>query len=196
MLAGTIHLRSAYGILGDFWQQRHSQREPPAPESILDEACRFWRQHVERARYESDLAQRRFLKVDPDNRLVADTLEADWNEKLRSLAAAQDEYEKATVADANVVTDAKRAELMSLATDFPRLWRDPRTQMKEKKRMLRLLIEIWLIDVRLDYSFLEVVERYVLRTTPKIPECFFVQTTPGFLARFPNHFPESTPGIL
>jgi hypothetical protein len=49
---------------------------------------------VERARYESDLAQRRFLKVDPDNRLVADTLEADWNDKLRALAAAQGNIRK------------------------------------------------------------------------------------------------------
>jgi hypothetical protein len=78
---------------------------------------------------------------DPDNRLVADALEAGWNEKLRALAAAQEAYEKASAADANVVTDTERAELMALATDFPRLWRDPRTQMKEKKRMLRLLIE-------------------------------------------------------
>ncbi len=69
-----------------------------------------------------------------------DSLEADWNGKLRALAATQEAYEKAKAADASVVTDAERAELMAL-TDFPRLWRDPRTQMKEKKRMLRLLIE-------------------------------------------------------
>jgi hypothetical protein len=106
-----------------------------------EEADRLRHQHVERAHYEADLAQRRFLKVDPDNRLVADALEADWNEKLRALAAAQEDYEKAKAADASVVTEAERTELMSLATDFPRLWRDPRTQMKEKKRMLRLLIE-------------------------------------------------------
>src|SRR5215831_13768615 len=106
-----------------------------------EEADRLRRQHVERARYEADLAQRRFLEVDPDNRLVADALEADWNDKLRALAAAQEAYEKAKAADASIVTDAERSELMALATDFPRLWCDPRTQMKEKKRMLRLLIE-------------------------------------------------------
>jgi DNA invertase Pin-like site-specific DNA recombinase len=106
-----------------------------------DEADRLRRQHVDRARYEADLAQRRFLKVDPDNRLVADALEADWNEKLRVLAAAQETYQKAAAADATDMTEAERTELMALATDFPRLWRDPRTQMKEKKRMLRLLIE-------------------------------------------------------
>jgi len=106
-----------------------------------EEADRLRRQHVERAKYEAELAQRRFLKVDPDNRLVADVLEADWNAKLRAVAAAQEAYEKASAADVSVVTDAERAGLLALATDFPRLWHDPRTQMKDKKRMLRLLIE-------------------------------------------------------
>lgn len=109
--------------------------------SRQEEADRLRRQHVERAKYEAELAQRRFLKVDPDNRLVADVLEADWNAKLRAVAAAQEAYEKASAADVSLVADAERAELMALATDFPRLWRDPRTQMKDKKRMLRLLIE-------------------------------------------------------
>jgi len=81
------------------------------------------------------------ITFDPDNRLVADALEADWNDKLRALAAAHETYEKAKTADPGIMADAERAELMALATDFPRLWRDPRTQMKEKKRMLRLLIE-------------------------------------------------------
>jgi hypothetical protein len=106
-----------------------------------EEADRLRRQHVERAKYEAELAQRRFLKVDPDNRLVADALEADWNLKLRALAGAQEVYEKAAAADESVVNDAERAQLMALASDFPRLWHDPRTQMKDKKRMLRLLIE-------------------------------------------------------
>jgi hypothetical protein len=106
-----------------------------------EEADRQRRQHVERAKYEAELAQRRFMKVDPENRLVADALEADWNMKLRALTAAQEAYEKASEADVGTVTDTERGELMALATDFPRLWRDPRTQMKDKKRMLRLLIE-------------------------------------------------------
>lgn len=109
--------------------------------SRQEEADRLHRQHVERAKYEAELAQRRFLRVDPDNRLVADALEADWNAKLRGVVGAQEAYEKASAADISVVTDTERTELMALATDLPRLWRDPRTQMKDKKRMLRLLIE-------------------------------------------------------
>jgi Recombinase/Recombinase zinc beta ribbon domain len=114
---------------------------PQALVSRHDEADRLRRQHVERARYEAELAQRRFLKVDPDNRLVADALEAHWNDKLRALAGAQETYEKASACDSSAVSEAERAELLALATDFARLWHDPRTQMKEKKRMLRLLIE-------------------------------------------------------
>jgi hypothetical protein len=54
------------------------------------------RQQVERARYEAELARRRYMSVDPTNRLVAGTLEAEWNEKLRAHAAAQEDYERIT----------------------------------------------------------------------------------------------------
>jgi hypothetical protein len=60
----------------------------------LDEVDRLRKKQVERARYEADLAQRRYLHVDPANRLVADSLEADWNGKLRALHAAQEQYEE------------------------------------------------------------------------------------------------------
>jgi hypothetical protein len=59
-----------------------------------DAADRLRRQQVERARYEAELAQRRFLRVDPANRLVADVLEADWNDKLQALADAQAEADR------------------------------------------------------------------------------------------------------
>ena len=107
----------------------------------VDDADRLRRQQVDRARYEADLAQRRYLQVDPDNRLVADALEADWNGKLRTLATAQDEYERRRVDDHHIVDERQRQEILSLATDFPRLWRDPRTPDRERKRMVRLLLE-------------------------------------------------------
>ena len=73
-------------------------------------------------------------------RLIADALEAAWNDRLRALAASQERYEAAREADARVVSDEQRAEILALATDFPRLWRDPPTSAREKKRMMRLLI--------------------------------------------------------
>jgi DNA-binding transcriptional MerR regulator len=107
----------------------------------VDEADSLRHKQVERARYEAELAQRRYMQVDPDNRLVADTLEADWNEKLRVLTDAQEQYEKQRAADATLLGDEQRARVLALATDFPRLWRDPRTPQRERKRMVRLLLE-------------------------------------------------------
>ena len=60
-------------------------------ESRVHEADRLRRQEVENAQYEVELARRRYMKVDPDNRMVADTLEADWNGKLRALTEAQEQ---------------------------------------------------------------------------------------------------------
>jgi DNA invertase Pin-like site-specific DNA recombinase len=105
------------------------------------EADGLRRTQVERARYEADLAQRRYLRVDPDNRLVADSLEADWNAKLRALADAQEVYERARERDRSLVDPAERARILALATDFGGLWADPVTPQRERKRMVRLLIE-------------------------------------------------------
>ena len=107
----------------------------------LEEADRLRHQQVERARYEAELAQRRYLQVDPNNRFVADALEADWNDKLRALTEAQEQYERQRQADRAVLDEASRQQILALATDFPRLWQDPRTPGRERKRMVRLLIE-------------------------------------------------------
>ena len=106
-----------------------------------DESDRLRRQQVERVRYEAELAQRRYLRVDPDNRLVADTLEAEWNNKLRALAAAHDDYERQRGDGAALLGEEQRKQVLALATDFPRLWSDPGTPQRERKRMVRLLIE-------------------------------------------------------
>lgn len=110
-------------------------------EARVDEADQLRRQQVERARYEADLAQRRYMRVDPDNRLVADTLEAEWNHRLRELGEAQESYQRQTETARSVLDERKRAEVLSLATDFPRLWNDPNTTDRDRKRMVRLLIE-------------------------------------------------------
>jgi len=106
-----------------------------------DEADRLRRQQVERARYEAELAQRRYIRVDPDNRLVAESLEADWNHKLRALADAQQNYERQRQADGRLLSDQQRQEVTTLAADFPRLWGAPNVPQRERKRMARLLIE-------------------------------------------------------
>ena len=107
----------------------------------FEEADRLRHKAVERAQYEADLARRRYMRVEPENRLVADSLEAEWNEKLRAVAEAQEHYEQQRAAERLLVDEEQRAQIMALANDFPALWHDPATPERERKRMLRLLIE-------------------------------------------------------
>lgn len=109
-------------------------------ESRVDEADRLRRKEVDSAQYDAELARRRYMKVDPDRRMVADTLEADWNAKLRALADAQDRFEHHRESERGL-DEEQRARVLALATDFPRLWNDPRTPDRERKRMARLLID-------------------------------------------------------
>jgi len=106
-----------------------------------DEVDQLRRQQVERARYEADVARSRFMQVDPNNRLVADALEADWNDKLRVLTEAQEQYEQQRQKDRVVLDDQSRQKVLALAQDLPRLWHDPNTSDQDRKRMVRLLIE-------------------------------------------------------
>jgi DNA invertase Pin-like site-specific DNA recombinase len=96
--------------------------------------------HVERARYHADLARRRYLAVDPGNRLVADALEADWNTALRALGDAQAGYDKAREQHTGTLTDAQKDRIAQLVTDLPGIWDDPATPMRERKRIARLLL--------------------------------------------------------
>lgn len=110
-------------------------------QSRLEEADKLRYKQVERARYEAELARRRYMQVDPDNRMVADSLEAEWNDKLRALNEAQETYEKGCKADRIALSEEQREAILALAKDFPRLWSDTKTPQRERKRMIRLLIE-------------------------------------------------------
>jgi DNA-binding transcriptional regulator YiaG len=110
-------------------------------EARADEADALRRSHVERARHRAELARRRYMGVDPDNRLVADSLEADWNDALRHLGEAEAEYEKASASGMVALSEEQKARIRALASDFPRLWSDPNIPARERKRVARLLIE-------------------------------------------------------
>ena len=79
--------------------------------------------------------------VDPENRLVADVLEADWNARLRELAQVQEEAARQQEAEHRRLSALERQAIAELVDDFPRVWRDGRTSDRDRKRMVRLLLE-------------------------------------------------------
>ncbi|MGZ3637741.1 MAG: recombinase family protein [Ktedonobacterales bacterium] len=106
-----------------------------------EEAQRLRHLQVERAQYEADLAQRRYLRVDPDNRLVAQVLEAEWNAKLRELAAAQEAEVQFRQSDAHAVSEQERQHLGEIPERLARFWQHPQTSARDRKRVVRLLID-------------------------------------------------------
>ena len=105
------------------------------------ELDRAKRAQIARLREDAELAQRQFLLVRPENRLVADNLERHWNEALQRLAAAEEAYAGADKTRTPPVTPEMKERVAALLADLPRVWNDPRTPARDRKRMLRLLIE-------------------------------------------------------
>jgi excisionase family DNA binding protein len=110
-------------------------------EARHEEADRLRCRAIERAQIEADLAQRRFMLVDPNNRLVADTLEGEWNDKLRILANAREERERAREHEQFILDNAVQERLVAMTADFGKLWTNPDTPNRERKRLLAHIIE-------------------------------------------------------
>ena len=100
-----------------------------------------WELKLQRAQYETELAQKRYEAVDPDNRLVAATLEKQWNNALIALEELRKQYHQYQNEDPLLLSAEKKRSLLELAKDFPKLWNAPSTDPKDKKQILRLLIE-------------------------------------------------------
>ena len=107
----------------------------------IEQAQTLRLKQLERQRYEAELARRRYMNVDPANRMVADALEADWNACLRQLDALQQEHDRQSQADRELLGDETRERIRALSRDFPTVWNNPRLEAVERKRMLGLLIE-------------------------------------------------------
>jgi DNA invertase Pin-like site-specific DNA recombinase len=119
-----------------------------AAEDVTDRQARSARAlelRVERARYDANRAERAFHRCDPENRLVARSLEQRWEEKLRELAAAE---ESLRAAQTKTPSLPSRTEVEALANDVARLWDASTTSHKDRKRLLRALVA----DVTLYYE--------------------------------------------
>ena len=98
-------------------------------------------QQVQRAREEADVARMRFMNVHPDNRIVADVLEGEWNRRLRILDEVGRDRDRRRGEHRRKLEADQRRRILRLACDFPRLWNDPATPDRERKRMIHLMIE-------------------------------------------------------
>ena len=101
-----------------------------------------WKLRQERVEYEARRAERRYKAVDPDNRVVARTLEGEWEQCLRALEQVRNDYERARREHHVVLTEGDRAAIRALARDLPAVWNSPTTTVVEKKAMFRLVIEV------------------------------------------------------
>jgi DNA invertase Pin-like site-specific DNA recombinase len=102
---------------------------------------RQWQMRLERAEYEAALAERRYLEVDPSQRLVAATLERRWNAALMQWEELQKQAAQFRQQQARVATPEQKAKVLALAKQLPQLWHAPTTQVKDRKQMLRMLIK-------------------------------------------------------
>jgi len=106
-----------------------------------DAALAQWRLAVERARYEAERAERRYRVVEPENRLVARGLEAEWEHRLRELEQAQHELARREQQRPRTLGPADEQRLRALGADLHRVWDAPTTTDRDKKELLRALLD-------------------------------------------------------
>jgi hypothetical protein len=117
---------------------------------------KHWRQRQQRARYDVEVAERRYQAVDPANRLVAATLERRWEEALGQERQIQEEYDRFARESPAELSDQERARIEALARDIPALWDAPSTTNVDRKQMIRCLVERVVVQVRCDSEFVDV----------------------------------------
>lgn len=116
-------------------------------EANQDAALSQWRLEVERSRYEAERAERRYRMVDPENRLVARGLEAEWEDRLRELSSAEAELHRREQQQPRACSEEQLARLRALGADLHLVWSAPATTDRDRKELLRTLLEEVILSV-------------------------------------------------
>lgn len=124
------------------------------------DALKQFRLQVEAAQYEAGRAERRHQAVEPENRLVARTLEADWEHKLKELATAQAQLARRQSEVCFNPTDAQREKIRALGSDLRLVWTAPTTTDKDRKELLQDLMEDVTIKIPPDSATAQIVARW------------------------------------
>jgi hypothetical protein len=117
---------------------------------------KHWKQRLERARYEAEDAERRYRAVDPENRLVARSLERRWEETLHAERQVRDDYDRFLREQPPQLSPEERARIAAFASDMPTLWHAPGTTNKDRKEIIRHLVEKVVVHVKNDSEYVDV----------------------------------------
>lgn len=118
--------------------------------------ARHWQQQLQRARYDVELAERRYQAVDPENRLVAGTLEKRWEELLRQECQVHDDYDRFQRDTPSQLTAEERSRIQSLTGDITTLWNAAGTTNADRKEIIRCLVNSVVVPVKCDSEFVDV----------------------------------------
>ncbi|MBI3461749.1 MAG: hypothetical protein HY000_01620 [Planctomycetes bacterium] len=121
-----------------------------------DRITQHWKRRVERARYDTQRVERQYQAAEPENRLVARTLETRWEEALRNQRQVDEEYARFVRQMAPHLTDEERGVVSALARDIPALWNAPATTDADRKEIIRHLVERVVATVQNDTERVDV----------------------------------------
>jgi predicted DNA-binding transcriptional regulator AlpA len=175
-------------------------------EADHDGALAQWRLAVERATYEAQRAERRYRAVDPDNRLVARGLEREWEERLTELESAKAELARRESDRPRVLSQEERDRLLALGPDLATVWHAPTTTPRDRKELLRTLLEEVIFTVDRDKQNAHLTLRWKGGTLTELdvylphPKPQIVRTdedTIALVRRLAAHYPDPViAGIL
>jgi len=175
-------------------------------EADREAALAQWRHQVDRARYEAQRAERRYRSVDPENRLLARGLEAEWEQCLQALHAAEAELAGRDRQRPRVLSAEQRQAILALGSDLKRVWSAPTTTDRDRKELLRTLLEEVIIFVERDQQqahltlrwrggLLSEIDVQLLRSRPAPIRT--KEETVELLRRLAAHYPDAViAGIL
>ena len=171
-----------------------------------DAALSQWRLEVERARYEADRAERQYQAVDPENRLVVRGLEKAWETRLQNLTQAEAELLRREQQRPRTLTEEEHKRIKTLGSDLRFVWTAPTTTDRDRKELLRTLLEEVILKVERKENHADLTLRWRGGTTTKLDlplKRYQVQgpttdeDTMSLLRRLAAYYPDDTiAGIL
>jgi DNA invertase Pin-like site-specific DNA recombinase len=175
-------------------------------EANREAVLKQWRLGVERASYEAGRAERRYRAVDPDNRLVARGLERELEESLAALETAKAELARQEQERPRVLLQKEREQLLAIGPDLAKVWHAPTTTARDRKELLRTLIEEVIVRIERDKlvahltirwkgGALDEIDLALPRSRPAIVRT--AEDTIALVRRLASHYPDTViAGIL